>query len=153
MSTSLIETTEAGIVARIKDQVTSLSQAPGECRGINNVASVMTLASMTTPSALVAFAGESASESPMAIGDPSARLEWRWSIFVVAKSFTDEGEGRLGTLGAYQLIDDIFDALQGYGFSGTETRLFYVGARRFRVIDGRVLYEMTFRHHMIRQAT
>ncbi len=77
---------------------------------------------------------------------------WQWSIFVLAKSFTDDGEGRLGSQGAYQMIDDIHAALAGYGFDGLDSKLFYFGANRFKVIDGRVIYEMTFRHHMIRLA-
>jgi hypothetical protein len=111
------------------------------------------MTSTTPPSAIVVFDGEKAGKWET-IGRTLQQTTFFWTLYLCASSFGTDTEGRLGTQGAYQMIDDAIAKLEGFPITtpdGQQDKLVYIGAARYHVGDTVVIYESRWRHQFVRQ--
>jgi len=151
---SNIEQLEALIVAQLKTVSYLAPNAGGTVRGVADIKTFLDLTTLEPPTAIVVFDGEKAGKDET-IGRVTQQTTWYWTLYLVASSFGTDGEGRLGATGAYQMVDDVVAALEGFTLTippdSNTTKLIYIGAARFNVEDTAVIYEVRFRHQFLRQ--
>src|SRR4051794_8694654 len=128
---SAIPTVEATIVTRLLDHVSALNpENGGTCRGVADIQTFINSTALPTPAAIVVFYGESAAPN-LVIGSARQETSLTWDVFVVSRTFNVSGEGRAG---AYQLIEDVIAALQGFIVSTQPlSKLFYVDSSYFAI--------------------
>ncbi len=147
---SVIETIESAIIT-LAQGISYLSpSAGGTLRGVADIRTFMDITTVAPPGVIVVFDGERATED-MAIGGAVQQTELHWTFYVIAQSFGGDGEGRVGTVGAYQMIDDLIEALEGKEIyvDNVLMKLFYKGAIRAMnpaQSPSVVIYEVKFRH-------
>jgi hypothetical protein len=147
---SEIERLEKNIAALLAAVPYLTAANGGTILGAGDVKSLLDLTTQMPPAAIIVFNGEIATKNET-IGATLQASTMEWSIFVVAESYAVAGEGRLGTVGAYQMIDDVLATLEGKLISLVEVaRLFYVRSRRYNVTTNAVIYEMVFRNAYLR---
>lgn len=157
MSEQLIETIEARIVARLEDQLAYLRTPDGSrCRGVMDAQTAIAFEGIEAPAALVQYQGERVSGilGEGVVGLPVDRqFDFFWRVFLISSSFSHFGEGRTGAAkvagaqGAYRLVDDVFNALQGFQVrSDHDSRLLSQGSSYRTILDGRIIYISDWRH-------
>jgi len=124
----------------------------GTILGAADAATLLDLTTLSPPAAVVVFNSEIAQRNEI-VGGALQQTSMEWSIFLVAPSFGAEVEGRLGSTGVYQMIDDALAALEGKVISLDETaKVFYVRTRRYNVTGNAVVYELVVRNAYLRKA-
>jgi hypothetical protein len=144
---SNIETVEQDIVTLLQGISYLATAAGGTAKGASDPKTFFTFAnSIAPPAAIVVFDGEKATENK-AIGASIQESQMYWTIYLVAASFSIESEGRLGTTGAYMMVDDVIAALEGkiVNTSPHVSKLMYVSSERFDVTDVSVVYASRWR--------
>lgn len=150
---------EADIAARFLAAGPSylLAANGGTVRGVADIGTAMDLV-ITPPAVIFEFAGETA-QPPHVIGVPQRQLtRLNWDLFCIAQSFSFSGGGRIDDgleKGAYTLLDDVFDTLEGFLLPSQSTRyvsrLFYSGASRFALGNATVTYVSRWYCDVLRQ--
>lgn len=145
---AIIETMEQAIVARLR----TISYVE-DARGVADAKSFLDVTTFAPPAIFVVFAGERAGKNEV-IGATLQETTFLWKLYVIAHSFAPSAEGRLGTQGAYQMLEDVVGKLEGWivDKSVTTSKMLLVGSQLYNVQDTSVAYEMTWRCNFIRQA-
>jgi hypothetical protein len=112
---------------------------------------VLDFSNLTPPWALLIFDDENAAKNDV-LGGAFQQSAMVWSIFVGAQSFSLAGEGTLGPVGVYQMIDDVIAAVDGKVISLVPiAKAFYVRCRRYNTLANAVIYQMAFRNAFSRE--
>jgi hypothetical protein len=138
---SIIKGIENDIVAQLQSQLAYLTTAQGgTCRGVADVTTALQLEREIPPAVLVEYAGETA-DPPLHISGGRQLVRIPWDLFVIAESFSKDGEGRESV---YTMLDDISTALGGFVLPSTVSRtmakLFRRGIKRWSLTDASVIY-------------
>jgi hypothetical protein len=143
---SLIQNLETSIVNQIKAQVTPLNT----CRGVGDLLTALNPnGTVIAPAVLVVYSGERAKPSET-IPRITQETEIQWSCYVFAQSFSSDEEGRLGV---YGYIDQLLTALQGFPVAANiNSKIEYVSATRSQITSTWVIYEVRFRHPVVRMS-
>lgn len=147
----------AGEIEQLEDAYCSLlgaisylqSANGGQILGGADIDPLLKFANISAPAAIVICDGEKATGPKSNSGVQETAPEW--SIFLIASSFSLEGEGRSGSVGIYQMIDDVYAAVHWKVLmNDPPARAVYTGFRRFDLGANSVVYQMTFRNTFVR---
>ncbi len=142
-----IENMEIAIVNRVRE-IAYLDTV----RAIADPKMFLSVETMPPPAVLVVFDGERAGRDET-IGHVLQQTQLLWKTYIIANSFGQSAEGRLGTHGAYQIIEDVIDKLEGFLVDDdvTTSKMLLVGTSMVNVSELTVIYEMIWRNNFIRE--
>jgi len=149
--TSIIESLESNYTSLLSGISYLASASGGTVVAAADAATLLDIMTISPPFAVIVFNGEIAGPSDRVGTGAVQQTEMEWSFFLGASSFAADGEGRLGTVGIYQMIDDVIAAVDGRALSlAPLAKAFYKRARRYNITPNLVIYEVVFRNQFVR---
>lgn len=148
---SVIETVETQLVTLVSTIPYFATEVGGSVRGVTDIHTFLELSTVPSPSAIAMFDGEKADDN-VTIGHSTQKTSMHWSIFLIASSFSAASEGRIGSVGTYQMLDDVVSAVEGQlvALPNENTKFMYLGAEFFGVNKTQVVYRSRWRNEYIR---